>query len=45
MTRHNDDRLRQIWDKYAPRYDRDMTFFGRLQFAGVQTMGLQPGHR
>src|ERR1700694_4113224 len=34
MKPHNDDRLRQIWDKYAPRYDRDMTFFERVQFAG-----------
>jgi len=34
MTPHGDDRLRQLWDKYAPRYDRDMTFFERLQFAG-----------
>ena len=34
MRLPNDDRLRQFWDKYAPRYDRDMTFFERLQFTG-----------
>lgn len=34
MRPPNDDRLRRFWDKYAPRYDRDMTFFERLQFAG-----------
>ena len=30
----NDDRLRQMWDKYAPRYDRDITFFECLVLAG-----------
>jgi len=30
----SEDRLRRAWDKYAPRYDRDMRFFERLQFAG-----------
>jgi len=28
------DRLRGLWDKYAPRYDRDIGFFERLQFGG-----------
>jgi ubiquinone/menaquinone biosynthesis C-methylase UbiE len=26
--------LRAKWDKYAPRYDRDIGFFERIQFAG-----------
>jgi len=29
-----DDRLRGLWDKYAPRYDRDIGLFERLQFGG-----------
>jgi ubiquinone/menaquinone biosynthesis C-methylase UbiE len=29
-----DDRVRQVWDKYATRYDNDMRFFERFQFAG-----------
>jgi ubiquinone/menaquinone biosynthesis C-methylase UbiE len=29
-----EDRLRRLWDRYAPRYDRDMRFFERLQFGG-----------
>jgi ubiquinone/menaquinone biosynthesis C-methylase UbiE len=28
------DHLRAKWDKYAPRYDRDIGFFERIQFAG-----------
>jgi hypothetical protein len=28
------DRLRGLWDKYAPRYDRDLGFFERLEFGG-----------
>ena len=28
------DWLRGQWDEYAPRYDRDIRFFERLQFAG-----------
>jgi ubiquinone/menaquinone biosynthesis C-methylase UbiE len=28
------DRLRAKWDKYAPRYDRDIGFFERVQFGG-----------
>ncbi|MGQ0773769.1 MAG: class I SAM-dependent methyltransferase [Pseudonocardiales bacterium] len=27
-------RLRRRWERYAPRYDRDMGFFERLQFGG-----------
>lgn len=27
-----DDRLRAKWDKYAPRYDKDIGFFERVQF-------------
>lgn len=27
-------RLRGQWERYAPRYDRDMGFFERLQFGG-----------
>ncbi|WP_439659511.1 class I SAM-dependent methyltransferase [Lentzea sp. HUAS TT2] len=26
--------LREVWDRYAPRYDRDIGFFERLQFSG-----------
>ena len=28
------DGLREVWDRYAPRYDRDISFFERIQFAG-----------
>ena len=28
------EHLRAKWDKYAPRYDKDIGFFERLQFAG-----------
>ena len=28
------DRVRRQWERYAPRYDRDMGFFERLQFGG-----------
>jgi SAM-dependent methyltransferase len=28
------DRLRGKWEKYAPRYDRDIGFFERVQFGG-----------
>ena len=28
----NSDRLRAKWDRYAPRYDKDMRFFERVQF-------------
>jgi ubiquinone/menaquinone biosynthesis C-methylase UbiE len=28
------DRFRAKWDKYAPRYDRDIGFFERVQFGG-----------
>lgn len=28
------DELRAKWNKYAPRYDRDIRFFERVQFAG-----------
>ncbi|HEV2783626.1 MAG TPA: class I SAM-dependent methyltransferase [Actinophytocola sp.] len=30
----SDERLRGQWDKYAPRYDRDIGFFERVQFGG-----------
>jgi ubiquinone/menaquinone biosynthesis C-methylase UbiE len=26
--------LREVWDRYAPRYDRDIGFFERVQFSG-----------
>lgn len=26
--------LREVWDRYAPRYDRDISFFERIQFSG-----------
>jgi ubiquinone/menaquinone biosynthesis C-methylase UbiE len=28
------ERLRGLWERYAPRYDRDMGLFERLQFGG-----------
>src|SRR5207244_6450337 len=28
------ERLQAKWDKYAPRYDRDIGFFERVQFGG-----------
>jgi ubiquinone/menaquinone biosynthesis C-methylase UbiE len=28
------DGLREIWNRYAPRYDRDIGFFERVQFSG-----------
>jgi len=28
------DRLREVWDRYASRYDRDIGFFERVQFGG-----------
>ncbi|RAS66915.1 phosphatidylethanolamine N-methyltransferase /phosphatidyl-N-methylethanolamine N-methyltransferase [Lentzea atacamensis] len=28
------DGLREVWDRYAPRYDRDIGFFERVQFGG-----------
>jgi ubiquinone/menaquinone biosynthesis C-methylase UbiE len=34
MSIVNVDHLRAKWDKYAPRYDRDIGFFERIQFAG-----------
>lgn len=30
----NVERLRAKWNKYAPRYDRDIGFFERVQFGG-----------
>jgi ubiquinone/menaquinone biosynthesis C-methylase UbiE len=29
-----DDRIRRIWDRYAPRYDQEMRFWERVMFAG-----------
>jgi ubiquinone/menaquinone biosynthesis C-methylase UbiE len=26
--------LREVWDRYAPRYDREIGFFERIQFSG-----------
>lgn len=35
MSNHiSTDRLRAKWEKYAPRYDRDIGFFERIQFGG-----------
>jgi ubiquinone/menaquinone biosynthesis C-methylase UbiE len=31
---NSDDRIRRIWDRYAPRYDREMRFWERVMFAG-----------
>lgn len=34
MSNDDQDRLRALWERYAPRYDRDIGVFERLQFAG-----------
>jgi ubiquinone/menaquinone biosynthesis C-methylase UbiE len=34
MTEDGAERVRRIWDRYAPRYDRDMRLFERLLLAG-----------
>jgi ubiquinone/menaquinone biosynthesis C-methylase UbiE len=35
MTKVNsDDRIRRIWDRYAPRYDKEMRLWERVMFAG-----------
>ena len=31
---NSDDRIRRIWDRYAPRYDREMRFWERVMFTG-----------
>jgi ubiquinone/menaquinone biosynthesis C-methylase UbiE len=31
---HSTVKIQRIWDRYAPRYDRDMGYFERLLFAG-----------
>ena len=31
---NSDDRVRRIWDRYAPRYDKEMRFWERVMFAG-----------
>lgn len=31
---HGSERLREVWDRYASRYDRDIGFVERLQFGG-----------
>jgi len=31
---NSDDRIRRIWDRYAPRYDKEMRFWERVMFAG-----------
>jgi ubiquinone/menaquinone biosynthesis C-methylase UbiE len=38
------DRLRAKWDKYAPRYDRDIGFFERVQFAGGREWVCSQAH-
>jgi ubiquinone/menaquinone biosynthesis C-methylase UbiE len=34
MTTAGDDKVRRFWDRYAPRYDRDMRFYDRFLFTG-----------
>lgn len=34
MTASQDDRLRRYWERYAPRYDKDMRRYERLLFTG-----------
>lgn len=38
------DRLRAKWDKYAPRYDRDIGFFERVQFGGGREWVCSQAH-
>lgn len=38
------DRLREKWDKYAPRYDRDIGFFERVQFGGGREWVCSQAH-
>jgi len=33
-TEYGTERVRRIWDRYAPRYDREMRFWERLMFSG-----------
>jgi ubiquinone/menaquinone biosynthesis C-methylase UbiE len=40
----NGDRLRGKWDKYAPRYDRDIGFFERIQFGGGREWVCSQAH-
>lgn len=39
------DRLRAKWDKYAPRYDRDIGFFERMQFGASREWVCSQAHR
>lgn len=32
--KRSNEGLREVWDRYAPRYDRDIGFFERIQFSG-----------
>jgi len=34
--------LREVWDRYAPRYDRDIGFFERIQFSGGREWVAMP---
>jgi ubiquinone/menaquinone biosynthesis C-methylase UbiE len=34
MTEHPTDKARRVWDTFAPRYDRAMRCYERLQFTG-----------
>ncbi|MBQ0925797.1 MULTISPECIES: class I SAM-dependent methyltransferase [Pseudonocardiaceae] len=38
------DRLREKWDKYAPRYDRDIGFVERVQFGGGREWVCSQAH-
>ncbi|UJW29952.1 methyltransferase domain-containing protein [Saccharothrix sp. AJ9571] len=38
------DRLREKWDKYAPRYDRDIGFFEWVQFGGGREWVCSQAH-
>jgi len=31
---HETERVRRIWERLAPRYDKDITFFEKVLFAG-----------
>jgi ubiquinone/menaquinone biosynthesis C-methylase UbiE len=38
------EHLRAKWDKYAPRYDRDIGFFERVQFGGGRAWVCERAH-
>jgi len=39
------ERVRGLWDKAAPRFDRSMGFWERVLFRRRSRVGLLAGHR